>query len=265
MGVEIRYIESESGRVCYRIMSPEKRPVLFFIHGAGSDSRVFAPQMEFFAQKLCSIAIDLPAHGRSSWRGIPTIDDYCDAVIAVADREKADRMLIAGHSMGAGVAFELYNRARKRVQALVIISAGVRLPVSDIAFELLDKDFATFCEFVVKLSFSREYPADTKELFLKELRNQDSAVVRNDFAICNTFNHTHLLEAFDAPILILASIGDKMVPIDISREVAKAIQHSKIVEYKWDGHMPHIEHHETVSEDIDQFLFEWEIIPRHPK
>lgn len=265
MGIETRYIEIESGTISYRIVSPEKRPVLFFIHGAGADSRVFAHQMEFFTRKLCSIAIDLPAHGRSAWRGIPTIDDYIDAVVAVADKEHADRILVAGHSMGAGIAFELYSRMQKRVQALIIISAGARLPVSDIAFDFLDKDFGAFCEFVVKLSYSKDAPAAMRELSLKELKSQDRAVVRNDFVICNVFDHTQLLEAFDVPILILASIGDKMIPIERSREVAQAVRHSKIVEYKWDGHMPHIEHHETISEDIDQFLFEWEIIPRHAK
>jgi pimeloyl-ACP methyl ester carboxylesterase len=126
---------------------------------------------------------------------------------------------------------------RKRVQALVIISAGARLPVSDIAFELLDKDFATFCEFVVKPPSAVSNPRTQKSSFSRSSGTRQRSSSKR---LCDLqfFNHTHLLEAFDVPILILASIGDRMVPIDISREVAKAIQHSKIVEYKWNGHMP---------------------------
>jgi hypothetical protein len=102
MGVEIRYIESVSGRVCYRIMNRRSARCSFSFMAPARIPVCSRPRWSSSRRSsVQSQSISRPTAGFV--RGIPTIGDYCDAVIAVADREKADRMLISGHSMGAAL------------------------------------------------------------------------------------------------------------------------------------------------------------------
>jgi pimeloyl-ACP methyl ester carboxylesterase len=156
--------------------------------------------------------------------------------------------------MGGGISFELFARMRERVAGMVLISTGAVLPVSDVVFELLEKDYATFCKFLVKLSYSKSAPEMITSLALKELESMNKALVANDFAICNRFDYRALLSSIDVPVLIIANRGDKMVPPENAEEMARGIRGSKLVLFENTGHMPYLENHARVNEEIDGFL-----------
>ena len=52
------------------------KSTLFFIHGAGGSSLFWQAQVEGLAQRVNTIALDLPGHGRSSGSGYDTIAAY---------------------------------------------------------------------------------------------------------------------------------------------------------------------------------------------
>ena len=254
MSVHSKSGTTPAGELKYRMAGAEGGLPLVFAHGAAGDSRQFHYQLEYFGGKRTVAAVDLPGHGRSTMKGLPSMTDYVDAVAAVLEAESMERCVLAGHSMGGGIILETYDRVPEKIAGLVFLSTGATLPVSDLVFDFLDKDFKVFCEFLVKLSYSRALPEEVRQMVLKEAQSLDPALVRNDFRICAAFDYTDMLKRVSVPAIVLACTGDKMVPHTVSRHLAEGISGARMEVCEGDGHMPYFERHEEVNERIERFI-----------
>ena len=254
MSVHIKGRALPAGELKYRFSGAKSGLPVVFVHGAAGDSRQFHHQLEYFAGKRPVAALDLPGHGRSTFEGLPSMKDYVDAVAALLEAEGLDRAVLAGHSMGGGIILETYDRLPEKISGLVFLSTGAKLPVSDLVFDFLDKDFNVFCEFLVKLSYSRALPEELRQEVLSEAQSLDPDRVRNDFRICAAFDYTDMLKEVAAPAMVLACTGDKMVPLDVSRHLAEGIPGARIEICEGEGHMPYFERHGEVNELIESFV-----------
>lgn len=254
MSVQIKSCATPAGEVKYRMVGAEGGLPLLFVHGAAGDSRQFHYQLEYFREKRTVAAVDLPGHGRSTIQGLPSMKDYVDAVTAVLETESMERCVLAGHSMGGGIILETYDRVPEKIAGLVFLSTGAKLPVSDLVFDFLEKDFKVFCEFLVKLSYSRALAEEVRQTVLREAQSLDPALVRNDFRICAAFDYTEMLKRVHVPAIVLACTGDKMVPHTVSRLLAEGITGAHMEVCEGDGHMPYFERHEEVNDRIERFI-----------
>lgn len=252
--MQIRYCSSRGTKISYRIAGREKKPAVVLIHGAAGDSRLYEGQINALGEAFTVIAPDLPAHGRSEHKEIPRLDDYVDAVMDVLSNENADSAVIAGHSMGGGIALEIYKRHPARVEGLIFVSAAAVLPVSQVVFDVFDQDYAAFCGFLVKLSYGRGASEELKKAALEELDRMDRGVIKNDFVICNGFDYRPMLSDIKVPCLIMANRNDKMVPGEYVRELADGISDSTLIIYDTEGHMPFLENTDQVNRDITSFI-----------
>ena len=67
-------------------------PSVVFLHGAGMDHTAWALHDRWFAHHGFNVlAPDLPGHGRSSGKPIPTIADMADWTVALLDAVGASR------------------------------------------------------------------------------------------------------------------------------------------------------------------------------
>ena len=254
MTTDMKQCDYTGGSVYYRMAGPGDGLAIVFIHGSGGDSRLYFQQMQYFSGSYRVIAVDLPGHGKSVVEADPVLEDYACAVEAVIDNEKIDSCVLVGHSMGGGVILELYRRIPRKIAALVFISTAAALPVSDVVFDLAEKDYVTFCQFLVKLSYSKNAPQMFRDLALKELASIDKNIIINDFRICSKFNYEEMLPGIACPALVISNRGDKMVPAGISEALKDGIPGAEIALYDTDGHMAYLEQHEAVNRDIDQFI-----------
>ena len=254
MSIETKECGTPAGPVHYRVARGSAPVALLFIHGAGGNSQLFLNQIQYFGGAYTAIALDLPGHGKSPYAGVPGIDDYVRACEAVLETEKAAACVPAGHSMGGGVTFELFKKRPDLVRGMIFMATGAVLPVSPLAFDFMEKDYNTFCSFVVKLSFSKEAPDAVKSLAQKELEGADRNVVKNDFAVCNGFDYTGLLPSIAVPVLVLANRHDKMVPPDKPEGLAQGVKNARLVIYDKQGHLPFLENHGQVNGDIEAFM-----------
>src|SRR5690349_16622890 len=95
---------------------------LLLVHGAGSNGHAWHYQYEHLGNRHSPIALDLPGHGRSSGvEGLRSIEDYAAFTLAFLDALKLESAVIAGHSMGGGIAMELALQHPDRVTALILI------------------------------------------------------------------------------------------------------------------------------------------------
>ncbi|MCX7678343.1 MAG: alpha/beta hydrolase, partial [Spirochaetes bacterium] len=156
-------------------------------------------------------------------------------------------------SMGGAFAFELYCRFPNKIAALILISTGAILPVSDVVFEYLRKDYTMFCNFLVKFLYSKNADETIKKLSNEELLSLNPEILENDFKICSKVDYRNILKDIRIPVLIIANRDDKMVPLKYAEELANEISHSQLVIFETDGHMPHVENAKSTAEAIKEF------------
>jgi len=81
-----------------------------FIHGAGVDHRMWARQLDAFAEKYRILTLDLRGHARSRPAGEYSFDAIVDDGYALLDLVKAEKVVVVGLSMGGNVAQEMVFR-----------------------------------------------------------------------------------------------------------------------------------------------------------
>ncbi len=107
-------------------------PAVVAIHGITSTSRTWLAIARALEDRASLIALDL--RGRGSSNALPPpfgIDAHVRDVIAVLDRFGLDRAVIAGHSLGAYIAARLATLHPERVESLVLVDGGLRIPRSE--------------------------------------------------------------------------------------------------------------------------------------
>jgi 3-oxoadipate enol-lactonase len=100
-------------------------PALLLIHGLGSRSSDWAPQIKAFAASHTVIAPDLRGHGQSPGvRGRFSLPGFAEDVAAVlTDAGFADADIV-GLSLGGAVAFQLAVSQPQRVRSLTIVNSS---------------------------------------------------------------------------------------------------------------------------------------------
>ncbi|MFD0665749.1 alpha/beta fold hydrolase [Thermocatellispora tengchongensis] len=102
-------------------------PPLLLIHGIGDSSATWEPVLPLLARRFTVIAPDLLGHGESD----KPRADYAVAAYACGMRDLlsvlgVDRVTVAGHSLGGGIAMQFAYQFPERCERLVLVdSAGV--------------------------------------------------------------------------------------------------------------------------------------------
>lgn len=118
----IRLVETSVGSVGYRRRGTG--PPLLMLHGGWSDGRSWLPQLGSLSTDYDVIAWDAPGCGMSpDPSGDLTLADYADAAADLVAALEVGPLHLVGHSFGAGLAFEVYNRHRDIVRSLVLSGA----------------------------------------------------------------------------------------------------------------------------------------------
>ncbi|MCX7678344.1 MAG: alpha/beta hydrolase, partial [Spirochaetes bacterium] len=79
--------------IYYRKNSIRGKIPIIFLHGAGSDSKIFLPLLKELQNDCSFIVPDFPAHGRSEIKTIPTFDDYFNSISAIIEKECIDSFI----------------------------------------------------------------------------------------------------------------------------------------------------------------------------
>jgi pimeloyl-ACP methyl ester carboxylesterase len=143
-GVEIVYSAAGAGE-----------PALVFVHGGLANRGFWDGQLEAFAGRHRTIALDLPGHGesgvnRKKW-GLP---EFGADVKTVIEAEKAKRVIIFGNSLGGPVAIEAALLLPGRVLGVVGVDT----------FQLLDYRTTPEAGRERARLFESDYPAALKQM-----------------------------------------------------------------------------------------------------
>lgn len=135
MDGELRFREIHGYRRAFRMLG--EGPPLLLIHGIADSSETWLPVLAGLAEHHTVIAPDLLGHGGSA----KPRADYAVAAYACGMRDLlavlgVDRVSVAGHSLGGGVAMQFAYQFPERCERLVLVSSAGVGPEMHPAFRL---------------------------------------------------------------------------------------------------------------------------------
>ena len=201
---------------------PKKRTWVF-IHGSAMDHTIWATFNRYFTSIGVNVlAVDLPGHGQSTGNSLNKIEDISDWLANVFKKLKLKHAVVAGHSMGALIAYDFAARYSNHCQAAVFLGFCLPMPVNQILLDLSQANDHRAFEMIVDFGYasnSKIGAAQAPGLWMTQAgmrlmeQSQPSALF-HDFSACNNYAPDEsLAEKIDCPILFIAGAADKMTPV----------------------------------------------------
>ena len=226
-------------------------PAVVLLHGAGFDHSTWALHSRWFAHHGFSVlAPDLPGHGRSVGKLLPTIADMADWTAALLDAAGATKARLVGHSMGSLIALEAAARHPDKVSGLSLIGTAAVMTVGPDLLKAAEANDAAAIDMVSiwGLGFRAELGGSLAPgLWMHQgaqrtLQNCAPGVLHNDLAACNAYQNALAAAAqIRAPVTFILGERDMMTPAKAGKTLAAAIPHARTVVLPGAGHMMMVE------------------------
>ncbi|MEU8707728.1 alpha/beta fold hydrolase [Streptomyces sp. NPDC048565] len=221
-------------------------PLLLCLHGIGSSSAAFAPQLAELSAYVRVVAWDAPGYAKSPDPAGPMgLDDYVDVAAALI-RERATTAHVLGVSWGGVIALRLATRHPELVASLIIAdsspgsgtdearAAGMRARAADLA-ELGPLAFAEARgPRLVSSGAPDELVRRVVDTMAASVRLPGYAYAADSMATADLRTE---LPSVAAPTLVLCGEQDRVTGVEASQAIAGAIHRSAYVIVKDAGHL----------------------------
>jgi 3-oxoadipate enol-lactonase len=236
-------------------------PALVFVHGVGSTAAIWDRQLDAFSSAYRTLAIELRGNGVPKPEPDPraiTREGYAADVLAALDALRIERATIIGCSLGGVVAFELWEQARERIDAMAILGSFAAYPNA--------RAYADGICSAVRAAgtmdvFARErasrlgaMPQDRLRETLEQMASKNVASYLAATEATWTGDYRAMLATIDIPALVCAGESDTIAPPALSREIADGIAGSQLVLIPHAGHVANADNPQAFNELLRGFL-----------
>lgn len=265
-----------AGGLHWHVQVAGQGPVLLLLHGTGASSHSMAGLLPLLAGRFTVVVPDLPGHAFTDalpgTASLPAMSRVLAALLAVVGL--APPALVAGHSAGAAIGAQLVLDGHAPARAVVAINGALR-PFDGLAGLL----FAPLARLVgggpllpglVSRLVARQardprslrrlidgtgstVPPASAALYARLV--QSPAHVAGALAMMSHWDLRPLAEALPrlpAPLWLLASDRDRMVPPAQAHELARRLPRARCVPLPATGHLAHEEQPAPVAALIAQ-------------
>jgi len=250
-------VEKEIGGVGFiagRWPLDTEKSTIVFIHGSGGTGRFWLPQVKELVQRVNTVALDLPGHGRSGKAGKDRVADYARAVLEFIDAIDATNIIPCGLSLGGAIVQQLLLDYAKQFIAGILIGTGAKLKVMPAIFEAIQNDYYSFVKTAAQLSSSEKADPKQIRLFSEDLNRCRPEVAYGDFHACNEFNVMERLGEIRAPVLVISAQDDKLTPPKYADFLESAIPGADRAQIADAGHIAPLEKPWEVNQAIIDFI-----------
>ena len=235
--------------------SSTSRPPLILIHGSGGSFLSWHPYLRRLEGEIV-YTLDLPGHGDSKGEGRNSIEDYAWEIARFMEDVNIESAVIAGLSMGSGIALTMALKYPQKVRALALLGSGAKLRVAQTTLDTvgMTERFASAVEGINRACFSSYASDDLIALSKKGMLNTGPSVLLKDFLACNQFDVTDQLSKIHVPTLILCGDEDVMTPPKHSQYLKDHLPNAQLHILEKTGHMLTLEQPEVVAKSLKHFL-----------
>lgn len=220
---------------------------MIFIHGAGMNERIWVNQTREFPDAFYPTLVrDL---GKE-----PSVHNFTEYLKSFIDEHSSDSTVLAGHSLGAGVALDYALTYPKSVDGLVLISASPKFQVPDQFLNMILTDVNQFIDTIVTMGFSQSADENAKEIFRKIMQEMSPDVIHYDYLCANTFDVQERIGDISVPSIVIAGEQDQMVPLQFAEMLVDRLQNAHLSLIPNAGHMVILTKPTTVATEIKAFL-----------
>jgi pimeloyl-ACP methyl ester carboxylesterase len=234
----------------------KSRPTVLMIHGAGQSSLTWEYQVDALKNRpeVNLIIPDLPGHGKSEGSGYKSIREYSEFIKDFVGTLSLERLILAGHSMGGGIAQVLTLNYPQMVCACILIGTGAKLRVAKETLETVKSDYETFCEVAPSRSFTLFSPEELKRKFVEGLLKTPQPISYWDLVACDEFDSMNDVDGIRVPTLIISATEDILAPVKYGEYLNLKIRNSKLQVIKDAGHFMMQEKPDEFNRILIQFL-----------
>ena len=248
---------------------------LVLVHGGFVDSRMWDPQIDYFADRFQVIRYDLRGHGQTGGTPISkyTIDLFADDLKSLLDALELEQVIMCGLSLGGMIAQSFATRFTDRLNTLILsdTAVSVRLTLSDKfqRYILAPKwlmlatirwmSVPRFVEFSFKLArWTRSSEWFGEDLETAEYVRQAMLNITTEeyLKIYDAIYEFDLLDlaAITVPTLILNGEKESKAVFRHTEEMLKLIPHSEEYIIPGAGHSSNMENPVAFNTRVDEFL-----------
>jgi pimeloyl-ACP methyl ester carboxylesterase len=179
---------------------PAAPPRAVYLHGVGTEARTWDATVLGVGEP--AIALDLPGHGRSSWRddAVYSADTVAPTIAEALDALGVPPGILVGHSLGAIIAARVATLAPERVTGLVLVDMSpdfVQRAVDRIVRALENEGVLGDVDEIADRHFADRVGDDRAALRREALHG---TVVRHDGVLVRRHHFPHLDEGQSADV-----------------------------------------------------------------
>ena len=251
---------------------PRDAPVVLLLHGFGASLQAWDDWAPALEKNLRVLRIDIPGFGLSG----PAVNhDYSDAadvarVIALLDQLGVQQVIMAGHSMGGRIAWNLAATHPERVSQLVLLAPdGFPDPnaKSDKTYEvptLLGLMQYSLPQWALRMGGVAPAFADNSQLTPPMMQRYHDMMLAPGVrtALLERMRQTRnsdpvaRLQSITVPTLLIWGEKDAFIPVGNAQDYLKAMPQAKLVTLPGVGHVLHEEAPQASVQVVLDFLSE---------
>lgn len=244
---------------------------LVLIHGASSSLHTWDSLVVRLKDKKRLIRLDLPAFGLTGPNGTNsyTLDNYSLTVDSFLQKLNVDQFIIAGNSLGGGVAWNQSLLFPEKVKKIILINSIGYPKINEkgiIGFKLASLpvigDLMTYItpKFIVRKSLQHAF-SDESKVNEKMVQRHFDLLLRkgNRKALLSIFQHRQKpdyekIKQIKVPTLIIWGKDDRLIDVGNALRFQVDIKESELLILPRTGHVPMEENPNAVATTIQEFL-----------
>jgi pimeloyl-ACP methyl ester carboxylesterase len=223
---------------------------LIFIHGSGGCKESWQYQTQYFKG---SEAIDLPGHPVGE--PCTSIDAYMEWLHGFFNERGYADLVIAGHSLGGGIALLYALKYPEKVKGLISVGSGARLRVHPMFLDGIEKAIAA--QDITQSPVQGTSPLidpELGEIIRRRTEENGLPVLLNDLRACDKFDIMERIGDINIPLLAVCGTDDVMTPPKYAQYLADHMKNARAVVIQGGTHFVFAEKPEEVNRAIEDFL-----------
>lgn len=260
--VAIAYAAKHPERVTRLVLhgayGPKDAPAILGIGGWIGSGELWALPFETLSQRWRTISYDHRGSGASvAAVDSITLANLVNDVFAVLDAHGIERCVLAAESSGALTALSAALQQPERINGLVVVDGMVFRGLdsaTDPFLKGLQHAYAATLDRFVDLCMPDEGPAHIKRWGRQII---DRAAPEAAIALRRVNNEADIraaLPKIQQPTLVIHCDGDKIVPVEQARMLAKILPNAELVILKDSGHIPTMTRPAEIAAQIERFF-----------